>query len=103
MNVFSTDNTLQFNFNTGANVEHVLLVGVDYSWTKVGKRYATPVRDVVDLYDIEYDALATYHPTGPLARDSHKHLGIYIQHLHSISDRFTCLLAPPPTPLPPPQ
>src|SRR3546814_10487225 len=26
MNVFSTDNNLQFNFNTGANVEHVLLV-----------------------------------------------------------------------------
>src|SRR3546814_5070186 len=69
MNVFSTDNNLQFNFNTGANVEHVLLVGVDYSWNKVGKRYATTVREVVDLYDIDYDALATYDPSGPFARD----------------------------------
>src|SRR3546814_13265257 len=79
MNVFSTDNNLQFNFNTGANVEHVLLVGVDYSWNKVGKRYATTVREVVDLYDIDYDALATYDPSGPFASDSQKQLGIYIQ------------------------
>src|SRR3546814_15149119 len=40
MNVFSTDNNLQFNFNTGANIEHKLLVGIDYSWNRIAKRYA---------------------------------------------------------------
>src|SRR3546814_18904902 len=40
MNVFSTDNNLQLSFNTGANIEHKLLVGIDYSWNKVAKRPA---------------------------------------------------------------
>src|SRR3546814_836351 len=92
MNVFSTDNNLQFNFNTGANVEHVLLVGVDYSWNKVGKRYATTVREVVDLYDIDYDALATYDPSGPFASDSQKQLGIYIQDQIRFYDRVSLVL-----------
>src|SRR3546814_185123 len=92
MNVFSTDNNLQFNFNTGANVEHVLLVGVDYSWNKVGKRYVTTVREVVDLYDIDYDALATYDPSGPFASDSQKQLGIYIQDQIRFYDRVSLVL-----------
>lgn len=64
MNVFSTDNNLQFNFNSGANIEHKLLVGVDYSWNKVGKRGVFGF-ETIDLYDIDYDALLTYDPTGP--------------------------------------
>ncbi|AUW58098.1 TonB-dependent siderophore receptor [Sphingobium sp. SCG-1] len=79
MNVFSTDNNLQFKFNTGANIEHVLLVGIDYSWNKVGKRYATTTPEVVDLYDIDYDALLTYDPSGPFDYDSQKQLGVYVQ------------------------
>src|SRR3546814_1547929 len=63
MNVFSTDNNLQFNFNTGANIEHKLLVGIDYSWNKIAKRYAGG-DELVDLYDIDYDSLATYDPSG---------------------------------------
>jgi len=73
MNVFSTDNNIQLKFNTGANIEHTLLVGLDYSWNKVGKR-AVYGSEVVDLYDIDYDSLLTYEPSGPFAYDSQKQL-----------------------------
>src|SRR3546814_19725696 len=69
MNVFSTDNNLQFNFNTGANIEHKLLVGIDYSWNKIAKRYAGG-DELVDLYDIDYDSLAPYDPSGPFTTES---------------------------------
>src|SRR3546814_14180249 len=78
MNVFSTDNNLQFNFNTGANIEHKLLVGIDYSWNRIAKRYAGG-DELVDLYDIDYDSLATYDPTGPFTTESQKQLGVYVQ------------------------
>ena len=92
MNVFSTDNNLQFKFNTGGNVEHTLLVGVDYSWNKVGKRYAATVPEVIDLYDIDYHALLTYDPTGPFAYDSQKQLGIYVQDQIRFFDRVSVVL-----------
>jgi len=105
MNVFSTDNNLQFTFNTGANVEHKLLVGIDYSWNKVGKRYAaTPgIFDAdgnftldniekIDLYNIDYDALLTYDPTGPFAYESQKQLGIYVQDQIRFFDRVSVVL-----------
>src|SRR3546814_18444969 len=78
MNVFSTDNNLQFNFNTGANIEHKLLVGIDYSWNKIAKRYAGGA-ELVDLYDIDYDALAHYDTTGPFITERHKPPGLYVQ------------------------
>src|SRR3546814_834393 len=59
---------------------------------KVGKRYATTVREVVDLYDIDYDALATYDPSGPFASDSQKQLGIYIQDQNRFYDRVSLVL-----------
>ncbi|NIJ15651.1 iron complex outermembrane receptor protein [Sphingobium vermicomposti] len=97
MNVFSTDNNLQFNFNTGANIEHKLLVGLDYSWNKVGKRYAaisSTLDDIekIDLYDIDYDALLTYEPTGPFAYDSQKQLGVYVQDQIRFFDRVSVVL-----------
>jgi len=88
MNVFSTDNNVQFNFNTGANIEHKLLVGIDYSWNKVSKRYAGGY-ELVDLYDIDYDALATYDPTGPFTSDSQKQLGVYVQDQIRFYDRVS--------------
>ncbi|AYO78492.1 TonB-dependent siderophore receptor [Sphingobium yanoikuyae] len=91
MNVFSTDNNVQFNFNTGANIEHKLLVGIDYSWNKVSKRYAGGY-ELVDLYDIDYDALATYDPTGPFTSDSQKQLGVYIQDQIRFYDRVSVVL-----------
>lgn len=91
MNVFSTDNNVQFNFNTGANIEHKLLVGIDYSWNKVAKRYAGG-SEIVDLYDIDYDALATYDPTGPFTADSQKQLGVYVQDQIRFYDRVSVVL-----------
>ena len=91
MNVFSTDNNLQFNFNTGANIEHKLLVGIDYSWNKIAKRYAGGY-ELVDLYDIDYDALATYDPTGPFTTESQKQLGFYVQDQIRFYDRVSVVL-----------
>ena len=91
MNVFSTDNNLQFNFGTGANIEHKLLVGIDYSWNKIAKRYAGGA-ELVDLYDIDYDALATYDPTGPFTTESQKQLGIYVQDQIRFFDRVSVVL-----------
>ncbi|AJA07710.1 TonB-dependent siderophore receptor [Sphingopyxis fribergensis] len=91
MNVFSTDNNLQFDFATGANIEHKLLVGIDYSWNKVGKRYAGG-REIVDLYDIDYDALLTYDPSGDFTKESQKQLGIYVQDQIRFFDRVSVVL-----------
>jgi iron complex outermembrane receptor protein len=91
MNVFSTDNNLQFNFNTGGNIEHKLLVGIDYSWNKVGKRYAGGY-EIIDLYDIDTDALLTYDPSGPFAYDSQKQLGVYVQDQIRFYDRVSVVL-----------
>lgn len=92
MNVFSTDNTLKLTFNTGANIEHDLLVGIDYSWNRVGKRYAATTPEVIDLYDIDYDALLTYDPTGPFAYESQKQLGIYVQDQIRFFDRVSVVV-----------
>lgn len=91
MNVFSTDNSLEFNFSTGANIEHKLLVGIDYSWNRVAKRYAGG-DEIVDLYDIDYDSLATYDPTGPFTKESQKQLGIYVQDQIRFFDRVSVVL-----------
>ena len=92
MNVFSTDNNVQLTFNTGANIEHKMLVGLDYSWNRVGKRYATTALETVDLYDIDYDALQTYDPSGPFAYDSQKQLGVYVQDQIRFFDRVSLIL-----------
>ncbi|MBZ9647456.1 TonB-dependent siderophore receptor [Sphingobium sp. 3R8] len=91
MNVFSTDNNLQVNFNTGANIEHKLLVGIDYSWNKVAKRtvYGS---EIVDLYDIDYDALQTYDATGPFTAETQKQLGVYVQDQIRFYDRVSVVL-----------
>jgi len=91
MNVFSTDNNAQFTFNTGDVIEHTLLVGVDYSWSKVGKRFGGGI-EVIDLYDIDYDALQTYDVTGPYAYESLKQLGVYAQDQIRLWDRVSVVL-----------
>jgi iron complex outermembrane receptor protein len=91
MNVFSTDNNLLFDFNTGANITHKLLVGVDYSWNKVGKINIYE-QELVDLYDIDYDALREVEATGPFAYDSQKQLGVYVQDQIRFFDRVSVVL-----------
>ena len=91
MNVFSTDNNLQFNFNTGADIEHKLLVGVDYSWNKVQKRGIFGF-EIVDLYDIDGDALLAYEPSGDFVAESQKQLGVYVQDQIRFFDRASVVL-----------
>ena len=92
MNVFSTDNNVQLKVNTGAEIEHTLLAGLDYSWNKVGKRFATTALETVDLYDIDYDSLRTYDPSGPFAYDSQKQLGVYVQDQIRLFDRVSVIV-----------
>jgi iron complex outermembrane receptor protein len=92
LNVFSTDNNLQFKFNTGGNVEHKLLVGVDYSWNKVAKQEAYGAGQVVDLYNIDRASLETPVPTGPFVADSQKQLGVYVQDQIRFFDRVSLVL-----------
>ncbi|MFS0774027.1 TonB-dependent siderophore receptor [Sphingomonas sp. 1P08PE] len=95
MNVFSTDNNVQLRFDTGAAVEHTLLVGLDYSWNKVGKRYANTSSggiETIDLYDIDYDALRTFDPSGPFAYDFQKQLGVYVQDQIRLFDRVSVIV-----------
>lgn len=62
LNVFTTDNNVQFKFDTGSGISHLLLAGIDYSWNRVTKRGGSGL-EVIDLYDIDYDAL-TIPPAG---------------------------------------
>src|SRR3546814_11150521 len=64
----------------------------DWSSDVCSSDLATAVREVVDLYDIDYDALATYDPSGPFASDSQKQLGIYIQDQIRFYDRVSLVL-----------
>jgi len=92
LNVFSTDNNLQLKFNTGANIEHKLLVGVDYSWNKVAKQDAYGAGQIVDLYNIDRASLETPVPTGPFVADSQKQLGVYVQDQIRFFDRVSLVL-----------
>ncbi|QZP09533.1 TonB-dependent siderophore receptor [Caenibius sp. WL] len=91
MNVFSTDNNLQFKFHTGDHIEHTMLIGIDYSWNKVRKRYAGG-SEIVDIYDIDYDALLTYDPSGPFSSESQKQLGVYVQDQIRFFDRVSVVV-----------
>jgi iron complex outermembrane receptor protein len=91
LNVFSTDNSMQGRFNTGAAIEHTLLGGVDYSWNKVRKAGAFDFQ-VIDLYDIDYDAILTPDVTGPFSRDTQKQLGVYVQDQIRLWDRISIVL-----------
>ncbi len=91
LNVFSTDNNLQFTFKTGAQVEHLLLAGVDYSWNRVRKRYGGTI-EVIDLYDIDRDALLEPPVDGDWSTESQKQLGIYVQDQIRFWDRVSVVL-----------
>lgn len=56
MDVFNTDNNVQINFNTGDAIEHLVLVGVDYTWQEIRRRQQTIVGDTIDLYAPNYAA-----------------------------------------------
>lgn len=89
-NVFSTDNNLQFSFDTGA-VKHVLLTGVDYSWNSVKKRGGFGY-EVIDIYNIDHDALQIPTIDPNFTRESQKQLGFYVQDQIRFWDRVSVVL-----------
>jgi iron complex outermembrane receptor protein len=91
LKVFSTDNNLQFKFNTGARVEHLLLAGVDYSWNEVRKRGGYGF-DVIDIYNIDRDALTIPSLDQYATRESQKQFGVYVQDQIRFWDRVSVVL-----------
>lgn len=91
LNVFTTDNNVQVKFDTGAQIEHLLLAGVDYSWNRVTNRRGGAY-DVIDIYDIDYDALTIPTLADTATRESQKQLGVYLQDQLRLWDRVSIVL-----------
>ncbi|TKD49875.1 TonB-dependent siderophore receptor [Sphingomonas baiyangensis] len=96
MEIFSTDNNVQFGFNTGAAIEHLLLAGVDYSWNRVRKTGAFGI-EYIDIYDIDYDAISDFGgglPPGaePSEDVEQTQLGFYVQDQIRLWDRVSVVL-----------
>ncbi|MET4895622.1 TonB-dependent siderophore receptor [Sphingomonadaceae bacterium jetA1] len=91
LDVFSTDNNIQWRFNTGAAVEHMLLAGVDYSWNQVRKSDNYGYQ-VIDLYDIDYGSIVEPPLTEPFTRNTQKQLGLYVQDQIRLWDRVSVVL-----------
>ena len=96
MEIFSTDNNVQFDFATGAGIEHTVLAGVDYSTNSVYKTggFAT---EVFDIYDIDYGALSDFGGGLPspayVAEDvDQDQVGIYLQDQIRFADRVSIVL-----------
>ncbi|ACJ00372.1 TonB-dependent siderophore receptor [Rhodospirillum centenum] len=95
MDIFSTDNNLRVDFNTGAAVEHVVLAGVDYSWNHVRKKGGFGY-EIIDIYDPDYDALSDFGgglpATDPTEDVAQKQLGFYVQDQIRLWDRASVVL-----------
>lgn len=96
MNIFSTDNNVQFNFNTGSAIEHTLLAGIDYSFNTVHKTAGFAI-EAIDIYDIDYDALSDYGgglptPTYVSEDVEQDQLGFYVQDQIRFFDRVSIVL-----------
>ena len=96
MEIFSTDNNVQFDFNTGSGVEHTLLAGIDYSFNSVRKTGGFAY-EVFDIYDIDYDALSDYggglpEPTYAAEDVDQDQVGIYLQDQIRFADRVSVVL-----------
>lgn len=102
LNVFSTDNNVQFDFDTGEGFEHKLLAGVDYSWNRV-RKLGGIAYELIDIYNIDYSAMSNFgggiptaaHPgfLGSSNEDTaQKQLGFYLQDQIQIRDRVSIVL-----------
>lgn len=102
LNIFSTDNNVQLDFNTGSGIEHVLLAGVDYSWNRVRKNGAFAYEFIV-IYSPDYASLSDFGgglPTadypgfvGASSEDTaQKQLGFYLQDQIRLRDRVSVVL-----------
>lgn len=96
MEVFSTDNNVQFRFDTGPAIEHILLAGIDYSRSRVRKTGGFGY-EAIDIYDIDYDAISDWdgglpQPEGPSEDVTQKQLGFYLQDQIRFRDRVSIVL-----------
>lgn len=91
LQVFSTDNNVQWRVGDSATMEHTLLAGVDYSWNQVRKSNNYGYQ-VIDLYDIDYASIVEPPITAPFTRDTQKQLGLYVQDQIRIRDRISVVL-----------
>jgi len=96
MEIWSSDNNVQMNFNTGGNIAHVLLAGVDYSQSHVRKRGGFGY-EVIDIYDIDYNAINGWDGGLPQpeydAEDiKQRQLGFYVQDQIRFYDRVSLVL-----------
>ncbi|WP_245638507.1 TonB-dependent siderophore receptor [Croceicoccus bisphenolivorans] len=102
MEIFSTDNNVQFDFATGGAIEHTLLAGIDYSWNRVRKQSGLAL-ETIDIYDIDYDSLSDYAGSIPMEGAdgfiyasqedvSQKQIGFYLQDQVRLWDRVSVVL-----------
>jgi iron complex outermembrane recepter protein len=96
MEIFSTDNNVQVDFNTGDAVEHTLLAGIDYSFNRVRKTGGFAY-EVIDIYDIDYEALSDYGgglptPTYEAENTKQDQVGVYLQDQVRFFDRVSLVL-----------
>lgn len=97
MNVFSTDNNLQIDFNTGEGVRHTLLAGIDYSWNRVRKTSGFAVEQI-DIYDVDYGSISDWGGGLPDAFGissesvSQRQVGFYVQDQIRLWDRVSVVL-----------
>lgn len=97
LDIFSTDNNVQFDFHTGAQIDHVLLTGIDYSWNRVRKTGGFGY-ETIDIYNVDYNSLSDYggglpDSLGTSHEDtSQKQLGFYVQDQIRLWDRVSVVL-----------
>jgi len=96
MEIFSSDNNVQLNFATGANVEHTVLAGVDYSWSRV-RQIAGYGSEIIDIYDIDYAALSDFggglpQTAQPSENVRRQQIGFYVQEQARLWDRVSVVL-----------
>jgi len=96
MEIFSTDNNVQFDFDGGTGIEHTVLAGVDYSWNRVRKTGGFGY-EVIDIYDIDYGALSDYGgglPQPEYASEDveQRQLGFYLQDQIRLWERISVVL-----------
>ncbi|MBT2132968.1 TonB-dependent siderophore receptor [Croceibacterium sp. LX-88] len=96
MEIFTSDNNAQFNFNTGAQVEHLVLAGVDFSWNHV-RKVGGYGYEYIDIYDIDYDAISDHNgglpqPSGPAEDVEQQQIGFYLQDQVRMWDRVSLVL-----------
>jgi iron complex outermembrane recepter protein len=102
MEIFSTDNNVQYDFRTGGAIEHTLLAGIDYSRNRVRKDSGYAL-ELIDIYDIDYDSLSDFNGTIPMPGDAgylyglaedvkQTQIGFYLQDQIRMWDRVSIVL-----------